>query len=71
MTDLLAPRASTKVISIVMPKATKSSGRPNIVPTVAAILRPMAPPVSESKLELRAHAQALVPGIKGRKQMFM
>lgn len=34
---------------------------PNIVPSVSLIPRPIAPPESESKLELRAQAQALVP----------
>lgn len=36
---------------------------PNIVPTDAAILRPIAPPDSESKLALSAQAQALVPAL--------
>lgn len=34
---------------------------PKIVPNVSLMPRPMAPPESESKLELRAQAQALVP----------
>lgn len=32
-----------------------------MVPIVSPIAFAMAPPVSESKLELKAHAQALVP----------
>lgn len=34
---------------------------PKIVPIVDAMLRPIAPPDSESKLALRAQAHALVP----------
>lgn len=37
---------------------------PKIVPIVAAMLRPIAPPDSESKLALRAQAHALVPEAK-------
>lgn len=34
---------------------------PNIVPIVSPMAVDMAPPVKESKLELNAQAQALVP----------
>lgn len=62
ITDLLAPRAKTQVITNVIPNAIKSGGRPNIV-IDSAILRPIAPPDNESKLALKAHAHALVPKI--------
>lgn len=62
ITDLLAPRARTQVITNVIPNAIKSGGRPNIV-IDSAILRPIAPPDNESKLALSAQAHALVPEI--------
>lgn len=34
---------------------------PNMVPIVSPMVADIAPPVSESKLELNAQAQALVP----------
>jgi len=61
MTDLLAPHAKTHVIRSVMMKAIKSGGRPKTVPNVSLMLLLIVPPNSESKLALRAHAQALVP----------
>lgn len=61
ITDLLAPRASTKVMHSVMENAMKSGALPNIVPTEAAIERLISPPDSESKLADNAHAHALVP----------
>ena len=64
ITDLLAPSANTPVIHNVMPNAMKSGGRPNIVPTAPAMLRPISPPDKESKLALKAQAHALVPNLK-------
>lgn len=37
-----------------------------MVPTVSLIVLEIAPPVSESKLELNAHAQALVPAMENQ-----
>lgn len=42
-------------------KSIMSNNLPKIVPIVAVMLRPIAPPDSESKLALRAQAHALVP----------
>lgn len=44
-----------------MAEVWKKDYIPNIVPSVSLMPRPMAPPDSESKLELKAQAQALVP----------
>lgn len=60
ITDLLAPSAITHVITSVMLNAIRSGACPNTV-IVSAMRRVMAPPASESKLALSAHAQALVP----------
>lgn len=69
MTDLLAPHASTQVIKSVMMNAMMSGGRPNTVPNASLMLPLIDPPANESKLALRAQAQAEVP-IKYSKIIF-
>lgn len=44
---------------------------PKIVPMDAAILRPIEPPDSESKLALNAQAHALVPKIRKYKSNYV
>lgn len=69
ITDLLAPHARTQVIKSVIMNAMMSGGRPNTVPKVSLMLPLIDPPANESKLALKAQAQAEVP-IKYSKIMF-
>lgn len=60
----LPDKGEVKQLGLISLFLTNSENLPNIVPTVSPMVDDMAPPVNESKLELNAHAQALVPKIR-------
>lgn len=59
----LPDKGEVKQLGLISLILTNSENLPNIVPTVSPMVDDIAPPVNESKLELNAHAQALVPKI--------